>query len=101
MEPLATISYKVRISSRHPHVASRIRALLTTSDHDESTLDENEYDLYECSDEVEFLSVTRHDQWQTAVEYEAGDTPRAHANFVKALKGFPETSVRVLDEMVV
>ena len=101
MNTLSTTSYKIRVSSRHQHVASRIRALLTTSNHDESTLDENEYDLYECSDEVEFLSVSRHDQLQTAVEYEAGDTPVAHANFVKALKGFPDTSVRVLDEMVV
>ena len=82
-------------------MASRIRALLTTSDHDESTLDENEYDLYECSDEVEFVSVSRHDQLQTAVEYEAGDAPFAHANFLKALKGFPDTSVRVLDELMV
>ena len=82
-------------------MASRIRALLTTSDHDESTLDENEYDLYECSDEVEFLSVIRHDPLQTAVEYEAADEPLAHTNFLKALKGFPDTSVRVLDEMMV
>ncbi len=97
----STTNYRIRVSSRHPHVASRIRALLTTSDHNESSLGENEYDLYECSDEVVFLSVSKHDQLQTSVEYEASGAPGAHVNFVKALKGFPDTSVRILDETVV
>lgn len=91
-------NYRIRVSSKHPHVAARIRSLLTTSSHDEDSLAENEYDLFECGDEVIFISVSRHDQLQTMIEYEAEDSPSAHTNFVNALKGFPDTGVRVLEE---
>lgn len=94
----STTSYQIRVSSRHPHVAARILSLLTTSRHNESTLAENEYDLYECSDEVVFIGVSKHDELQTQIEYEADAEPDAHADFVKALTGFPDTSVRVLEQ---
>lgn len=97
----STTSYRIRVSSKHPHVAARIRSLLTTSSHNEHSLAENEYDLYECGDEVIFISVAKHDQLQTMIEYEADGTPRAHTNFVKALKGFPDTGVRILEERTV
>lgn len=96
-----TTSYRIRVSSKHPHVASRIRALLSTSVHNEKSLSENEYDLYECSDEIVFLSVSRHDQLQTMIEYEADSKPGAHGNFVAALKCFPDTGVRVMDEQII
>jgi len=91
-------SYRIKVSSKHPHVAARIRSLLATSSHNVDTLAENEYDLFECGDEVVFISVSKHDQCQTMIEYEAEGEPAAHLNFVNALKGFPDTGVRVLDE---
>ncbi len=91
-------SYQIRVSSRHPHVAARILSLLTTSRHNENTLAENEYDLYECSDEVVFLDISKHDELQTQIEYEADSEPDAHAEFISALTGFPDTSVRVLEQ---
>lgn len=72
--------------------------MLSTSNHNESTLSEEDYDLYECSDELEIISVSRHDQLQTQLEYEADSSPEAHANFLNALRAFPQTSVRVLAE---
>ena len=94
-------SYQISVSSRHPHVAERIRAIVATSEHNEDSLAEHEYDLYECGDEVLLISVNRHDQFQTMMEYEADNTPSAHSNFLQALKGFPDTSVRVLEEKVI
>lgn len=93
--------YRVQVSSRHPHVAARILSLLRSSRHNEARLDENEYDLYECSDEVAFISLSKHDPLQTHIEYEADDPQRTHINFIKALKRFPDTSVRVLAEQAV
>lgn len=94
----STTSYCVRVASRHPHIASHIRAMLSTSNHDESTLSEEDYDLYECSDEVEIISVSKHDQLQTQLEYESDGSPVAHVNFLKALRAFPQTSVLILNE---
>ena len=114
-------SYQISVSSRHPHVAARIRAIVATSEHNEDSLAEHEYELYECGDEVLLISVNRHDQFQTTMEYEADNTPSAlssasvsaspntspsaspsaHSNFLQALKGFPDTSVRVLEEKVI
>jgi len=94
----ATTSYKIKVSSHHPHISSRILALLASSDHDEDTLTEGEYDLYECADEVVFNRVLRQDQLQTIIEYEVEGQKAAHENFVKALKGFSGTSVRVMLE---
>lgn len=93
-------NYRIRVSSKHPHVADKIRSLLTTSNHNENSLAENEYDLFECGDEVVFISVSRHDQLQTMIEYESEGAPAAHMNFVNALKGFPDTGVRVLEERI-
>lgn len=101
MDTSLTTSYRITVASSHPHTASHIRSMLSTSNHDESTLSEEDYDLYECSDEVEIISVSKHDQLQTHLEYESGGSELAHANFVKALRAFPQTSVRVLDETVV
>lgn len=89
------------MASEHPHIASHIRAMLSTSNHDESTLSEEDYDLYECSDEVEIISVSKHDQLQTQLEYESDGSEGAHANFLKALRAFPQTSVRVMEERVI
>ncbi|MFK7993209.1 MAG: hypothetical protein AB8B87_03665 [Granulosicoccus sp.] len=94
-------NYRIKVSSKHPHVAARIRSLLVTSSHNENSLAENEYDLFECGDEVVFISVSRHDQLQTMIEYEAIGAPEAHTNFVDALMGFPDTGVRVLEEKTV
>lgn len=96
-----TTSYRIRVSSKHPHVASRIRALLSSSAHNEKALSDSEYELFECSDEVVFLSVSKYDQLQTMIEYEADNNPTAHGNFVSALKCFPDTGVRIMDEQVV
>jgi hypothetical protein len=93
-----TKNIKLNVSSRHPHITDRIRNLIATSDHNESTLTEEEYELYECADEVVFIGVSRHDQLQTVIEYEVDGFSAAHDNFVKALKGFASTSVRVLEE---
>ena len=105
MEPTlnmqSTISYQISVYSRHPHVAARIRAIVATSEHNEDSLAEHEYDLYECGDEVLLISVNKHDQFQTMMEYEANNTPGAHTNFLNALKGFPDTSVRVLEEKTI
>jgi|GEM_PF-1987323 len=94
---LAT-SYTIKVSSKHPHVADRIRSLLVTSGHNTNKLNENEYDLFECGDEINFISLFKHDPLQTMIEYEADSAPGAHLNFVNALKGFPDTGVRVLQE---
>ncbi len=96
----STSSYQIRVSSRHPHVAARILSLLSSSRHNESALAENEYELYECSDEVVFIGISKHDELQTHIEYEADSEPDAHADFLNALTGFPDTSVRVLSRQV-
>ncbi len=94
----APTGYTVQISCRHPHISARIYTLLSSSEHDENFLTENDYDVYECSDELEIISVSRIDQLQVQVEYESENTPVGHQNFVSALTGFPDTSVRVLEE---
>lgn len=94
----ATTSYTVQISCRHPHTSARIHTLLSSSEHDENVLTENDYDVYECSDELEIISVSRIDQLQVLVEYESKITANGHQNFINSLTGFPETNVRVLLE---
>lgn len=94
----ATTSYTVQINCRHPHTSARIHTLLSSSEHDENFLTENDYDVYECSDELEIISVSRIDQLQVLVEYESKTTPNGHQNFINALTGFSGTSVRVLEE---
>ena len=83
-------SYQISVSSRHPHVAARIRAIVATSEHNEDSLAEHEYELYECGDEVLLISVNRHDQFQTTMEYEADNTPSALSS--ASVSASPNTS---------
>lgn len=93
-----TTYFKVNISSRHEHVADQIHSLLRTSAHDESRLPEEQYDLFECCDEVVMLQVSRLDDFQTLIEYEAEGSLTPHVNLVQALTGFPGTSAQILAE---
>lgn len=93
--------FKVNVSSRHEHVAEQIHSLLKTSSHDQYQLPENEYDLFECCDEVEMLGVSRLDDFQTLIEYEADGSLVTHQNLVQALTGFPGTSAQVLTERTI
>lgn len=94
----STTAYHIAVSSRYPHIAARIRDIVATSVHNEAKMSDHEYDLYECSDEVAFISVNKHDQLQTTMEYEVEDGNLSHLKLLEALQGFPDTSVRVLEE---
>jgi hypothetical protein len=96
----SSAAYQIKVSSRYPHIAARIRDIVASSAHNESSLSDHEYDLYECSDDVAFISVNKHDLLQTTMEYEVIDGAYSHLKLLEALQGFPDTSVRVLEEKV-
>lgn len=86
--------YKIRIVSASQSITSQIYSILESSelDDDENTSDQ-QHELFDCCEELRFLSLTKINKSEMVVEYESMNSWEPHEEFVTALKRFKKTAV--------
>jgi hypothetical protein len=85
--------YKLSIVSESPAVSSQLYSVLNSSELDDENTSELEYDLFDCCEELEILSLKKTGETDIVIEYESLNSWEPHEDFVNTLKRFEKTTV--------